>query len=112
MGLKISRSSVSSSATARCGTFEDIGDLLAFVKVLRHDGALSEKDLRHHGLVAGNDLARDGRAQDLFWHVVPRVVFHIWWLLSPTLRGSPRCNTGCVYDVRGMSEAATAVKSP
>ena len=77
-GEKTSTSSVSSSATALCGTFggmcstspaptrpparlvlaeleahppfEDPRDLLVLVRVLRHDGALCEVDLREHHL--------------------------------------------------------------
>src|ERR1017187_2713239 len=62
-------------------TLEDICDLLALVVVLRNNRALGEEDLRHHRLVARNDLARDGVAQHLFLHLVPRVEFH--FLLSP-----------------------------
>src|ERR1035437_5375551 len=59
----------------------DVGDLFALVVVFRHDRALGEENLRHHGLVARNDLARDGVAQDLFLHLVPSVEFHV--LSSP-----------------------------
>src|SRR6185369_3601386 len=41
---------------------EDVGDLFAFVVVLRHDRAFGEEDLGHHGLVACNDLTRYGVA--------------------------------------------------
>src|ERR1017187_911184 len=62
---------------------KDVGDLLALVVVFRHNRALGEKDLRHHGLVARNDLACDGGAQDLLLHLVPCVEFHV--LSSPRL---------------------------
>src|SRR5947207_13140340 len=35
-------------------TLEDVGDLFAFVVVLRHDRALGEEDLGHHCLVTRN----------------------------------------------------------
>ena len=63
--------------------FENIGDLLALMPVLRHHGALGEKDLRHHRLVAGDDLPRDGFAQDFLFHFVPRVMFHVFDIPRP-----------------------------
>src|SRR5436853_3747959 len=56
--------------------FENVRELLALMMVLRHHRSLGEENLRHHGLIAGDDLARDGLAENLFFHLVPRVEFH------------------------------------
>src|SRR5947207_14923711 len=53
--------------------------------MLGHHGPLGEEDLRDHRLVAGDDLARDSRAEDFFVHIVPSVVFHALSLYIATL---------------------------
>src|ERR1035441_4799302 len=83
--------------------FENIGDLLALVVVFRHDRPLGEEDLRHHGLVARNDLARDGVAQDLFLHLVPSVEFHV--RLSP-------CDPPCFPVNRGEPSPYKNTRNP
>src|ERR1019366_1825502 len=82
---------------------EDVGDLLAFVVVFRHNRALGEEDLRHHGLVARNDLARDGVAQDLFLHLVPSVEFHV---------RLPPCDPPCFPVNRGEPSPYKNTRNP
>ena len=95
-------STVSSSASASCGTFggmcstspapsvdhllavlaeleaqppfENPRDLLVLVRVLRHDGVLREIDLREHRLLARDEAPADERVELLARHVVPAVL--------------------------------------
>ena len=84
IGLKTSSSNVSSSASAWCGTpdgmcstspsrtvisspptttfsapLQDVGHLLALVRVHRHERAALQINLREHLALAGDDLLRD-----------------------------------------------------
>ena len=56
---------------------QNVGDLFTLMVMLRHHSALGQEDLRDHGLIAGDDLAPDGGAENLFFHFVPGVMFHV-----------------------------------
>jgi hypothetical protein len=56
--------------------FEDVGDLLAVMMMFGHHRILLQKYLRDHGLVAGDDLARDHVAHDFERYRFPTDVFH------------------------------------
>src|SRR5437867_3490666 len=97
----MSTSSVSSSACASCGTFagkcstspahhdlvglladeelqrafQDVGELLVVVRVLRDDTTLLEVHVRQHDLVAGDQATRQPLVQFLAGDLVPAIPF-------------------------------------
>ena len=54
--------------------FEDIGDLLIFVRVPGHIVALLEINVRDHHALARDEAARNGAFQRLSGQVVPAIV--------------------------------------
>src|ERR1035437_843313 len=79
--------------------FEDVGDLLVVVRVLRDDRALCEIHVRDHHRVAGDEPAPDFRAQLLARHVFPAVVRRIGhdrtiWSAIPPRAGRRSTVTG------------------
>ena len=55
------------------GAFGDEGDLLVVVRMAGDDAAFGQDDAGEHGLVAGDELAREKRIELLVFDVVPTV---------------------------------------